>query len=167
MKKVVYWITPTIAVGVIFFIIYLFIDINSTGDLNVKEVVLSPQEVKLKEKIAAPWLQRLSNSERQGYFYPVNEIFIEMGLEAAIKKEWVFRLSASIKDPFQLFCLRQELKNFGLIYSLNKEKKETELLIYSKDKRKLNTFVDTLKNYKIVASVKPYEMTVPPDRSMK
>ena len=74
-----------------------------------------------------------------------------------ITKTITYKLSASLLDPYQLFCLKEELKQHKLRYYLKKDTKGVELLIYSQDVNKLNSLVKVLKNYQISASVKPYK----------
>jgi len=55
-------------------------------------------------------LNHFSKTERLGYFYPVNEVLIEVDLNEKIaSKKTIYKLSASLLDPYQLFCLKEEL----------------------------------------------------------
>ena len=66
-------------------------------------------------------------------------------------------MSAKILDPYQLFCLKEELKSHKLKYYLKKDKIDVDLFIYSQNVDKLNNLVKVLKNYKISATIKPYK----------
>jgi hypothetical protein len=78
-------------------------------------------------------------------------------LNEKIVSETVYKLSAPILDPYQLFCLKEELKQHRLKYYLKKDKSGAELLIFSKDREKLNSLVEVLKNYQISANVGLYK----------
>lgn len=156
MRKILKWLTPLIAVGVAVFIIFFLISINS----NETYIRLSPLEHKSSTAVEEPkkvWLNHFSKSEKLGYFYPVNEVFIQVDLNEKIVSETVYKLSAPILDPYQLFCLKEELKQHRLKYYLKKDKSGAELLIFSKDRDKLNSLVEVLKNYQISANVGLYK----------
>ncbi|MDO8453519.1 MAG: hypothetical protein Q7S59_02985, partial [Sulfurimonas sp.] len=106
------------------------------------------------------WLNHFSQTERLGYFYPVNEVFVQVDLDEKIIKNIMYKLSAPLLDPYQLFCLKEELKQHQLKYYLQKDKSGIELLIYSKEIDKLNSLVKVLKNYQISATVVPYNEEV-------
>ncbi|WP_324172791.1 hypothetical protein [Sulfurimonas sp.] len=150
------WFTPVLALGVAVFIIFFLISINSSQEQNYFEPLEHKSEVtqKKSEKV---WLNHFSKSQRLGYFYPVNEAFIEMDLVENIISKTIYKLSAALLDPYQLFCLREELKQHGLKYYLKRDKNSVELLIYSKNIKKLNSLVRVLKNYQISAKVELYK----------
>jgi len=156
MQKILKWFAPTLAVGVAIFIIFFLISINSSQELGEIEPLTHKSDVIVKkpEKI---WLNHFSKTEKLGYFYPVNEVYITLDLSEKITNTITYKLSAPLLDPYQLFCLKEELKRHNLKYYLIRDKKGVELLIYSKDIDKLNSLVRVLKNYQITASVKPYK----------
>jgi len=157
MQKIMKWFAPLLAVGVAIFIISFLVSINS------QEPVVESKPLKLKSENIAPkqkekiWLNHLSQTQKKGYFYPVNEIYVEVNLNEKITKTITYKLSAVLKDPYQLFCLKEELKRYGLKYFLKKDKQGIELLIYSQNVDKLHSLVNVLKNYKILAQIKPYK----------
>jgi len=152
MQKILKWFTPLIAVGVAIFIIFFLISINSNENttnlvpLKHKSTVVAKEEKKV-------WLNNFSKTERLGYFYPVNEVLVEVDLTQEVKIKTIYKLVASLLDPYQLFCLKEELSQHKLKYYLKRDKKGVELLIYSKDKQKLNSLVRVLKNYQISAKI--------------
>ncbi len=158
MRKILKWLTPLIAVGVAVFIIFFLISINS----NETSIKLAPAPLEHKSDVVIDepkedWLNHFSKTEKLGYFYPVNEVFIQVDLNEKIEKKAVYKLSAPLLDPYQLFCLKEELKQHQLKYYLKKDKSGTELLIYSSDVDKLNSLVKVLKNYQISAKVGLYK----------
>ena len=156
MQKILKWLTPLIGVGVAVFIVFFMISINSSEEFVESEPLAFKKKVTQKkpEKV---WLNHFSEAERLGYFYPVNEVYIKVDLDEKITKTITYRLSAPLLDPYQLFCLKEELKQHKLKYSLEKEKDGVELLIFSKNIDRLNSLVKVLKNYQISAIIKPYK----------
>ena len=156
MQKILKWFTPVLAIGVAIFIVFFLISINSSEKvIEPKPLVLKSEVVQKKsEKV---WLNQFSQAERHGYFYPVNEVFIKVDLDEKITKTITYRLSAPLLDPYQLFCLKEELKQHELKYFLEKTKDSIELLIFSKNIDKLNSLVKVLKNYQISANIMPYK----------
>jgi len=156
LQKILKWLTPLIGVGVAVFIVFFMISINSSEEFVESEPLAFKKKVTQKkpEKV---WLNHFSEAERLGYFYPVNEVYIKVDLDEKITKTITYRLSAPLLDPYQLFCLKEELKQHKLKYSLEKEKDGVELLIFSKNIDRLNSLVKVLKNYQISAIIKPYK----------
>ncbi len=158
MQRIAYWLIPIIAIAVTILVALFLVQINQNEPIAVSQFISSENKNPKSPKIAdSAWLDRFSKSEQDGYFYPVNEIFIRLDLNKHIVKEKAFTLSALIKDQYQLFCLQEELKQRDLRYFLKKVRQGTELLIYSKDQNQLQGLVEALKNYKIKAKILPYE----------
>ena len=156
MQKLLKWFAPLLALGVAVFIIFFLISINSSIEFGDSEPLALESEV-VQKKPEKVWLNHFSKTQRLGYSYPVNEVYVQVDLDEKITKTITYKLSASILDPYQLFCLKEELKQHKLRHYLKKDKEGVELLIYSQDVNKLNSLVKVLKNYQISASVKPYK----------
>jgi len=156
MQKILKWFTPVLALGVAIFIIFFLISINSSQELDYLEPLEHKSEV-VQKKSEKVWLNHFSKTQRLGYFYPVNEAYIEVDLEKQITSDITYKLSANLLDPYQLFCLKEELKQHKLRYYLQRDKNSVELLIYSKNIEKLNSLVRVLKNYQISAQVELYK----------
>lgn len=156
MQKILKWLTPLIAVGVAIFIIFFLISINSQGKFIESEPLILDSEVVI-QKPQKLWLEHFSKSEKLGYSYPVNEVYVKVNLKEKITKTITYKLYAKILDPYQLFCLKEELKNHKLKYHLKKENTNVVLFIYSQDVDKLNKLVKVLKDYKITAKVESYK----------
>jgi hypothetical protein len=156
MQKVLGWLSLLIAVGVVIFVIIFLISINS----NEKEIIASPLKKTKEIVIEKPkqvWLDNFSTTKKLSYFYPVTEILVQVGLGSnvikKIAKDQIYELSAPDVDPYQLFCLTEELRQNRLRHYLKKDKNGVELLIYSQNKSRLNTLVQSLKNYNISAKI--------------
>ncbi|MEA2099296.1 MAG: hypothetical protein U9P72_04115 [Campylobacterota bacterium] len=156
MQKLLKWFAPLLAIGVAVFIILFLISINSTEKIDNSEPLTHISEVVTK-KPKKVWLNHFSKAEQLGYFYPVEEVYVEVDLIDKVISSTLYKLSAPILDPYQLFCLKEELKQHKLRYYLKREVNSVELFIYSKNIKKLNSLVRVLKNYQILASVKPYK----------
>jgi len=156
MQKILKWFTPVLALGVAIFIIFFLISINSLQEQEFVEPLELRNDI-VQKKPEKVWLNHFSQTQRLGYFYPVNEAFIEIDLNEQIISNTIYKLSASLLDPYQLFCLKEELKQHKLQYYLKRDKNSIELLIYSKNIKKLNSLVRVLKNYQISAQVELYK----------
>ncbi len=156
MQKIIKWFAPLLAVGVALFILFFLVSINSEEEIvDTKPLALKTEAVSSKpEKL---WLNHFSKSERLGYFYPVNEVYVKLDLDEKIIKTITYKLSAKLLDPYQLFCLKEELQRHRLKYFFKKDRQGVDLLIYSQNVDKLNKLVQVLKNYKIKASIVPYK----------
>ncbi len=156
MQKVLKWFTPVLALGVAIFIIFFLISINPSQEQDYVEPLEHKSEV-VQKKSKKIWLNHFSQTQRLGYFYPVTEAYIEIELNEKIVSNTIYKLSANLLDPYQLFCLKEELKQHKLRYYLRKDKNSVELLIYSKNIKKLNSLVRVLKNYQISAKVELFK----------
>jgi len=145
MQKTLKWFAPVLALGVAIFIIFFLISINPSQKFDYVEPLEHKSEL-VQQKPKEVWLNHFSKTEKLGYFYPVNEISIEIDLDEKIASNTIYKLSASLLDPYQLFCLKEELKQHKLRYYLKRDKSGVELLIYSKNIEKLNSLVKILKN---------------------
>ena len=156
MQKILKWFTPIIGIGVAIFIIFFLISINSSQKFVESEPLILNDEV-VQKKPKKVWLNHFSQTQRLGYFYPVNEVYIKIDLDEKITKVITYKLSAPLLDPYQLFCLKEELKQHELKYFLEKDANGVELLIFSKNIDKLNSLVKVLKNYQISAMIESYK----------
>lgn len=157
MYKILKWLAPLIAVGVAVFIVFFLVSINS----NIKIPLLKhfqEQDVAAVDDGKKSWLDNFAGVSKSSYSYPVNELFVKVDLqdEIVVKKpiiKTIYQLRAPLLDPYQMFCLQEELRHRGFNYSLKKDNKNTELFIYAKDKERLLALVEVLKNYQISAKI--------------
>jgi hypothetical protein len=156
MRKILKWFAPILAGSVAIFIVFFLISINSSN-AHIKSQAFELEENLTHVHSETNWLNHFSKSQQLGYYYPVNEVFVKLDLNEKIIKIITYKLSAQLLDPYQLFCLKEELKRHRLKYFLMKNKSTVNLLIYSQDVNKLNSLVDVLKNYQISATVEPYK----------
>lgn len=156
MQKLLKWFAPLLAIGVAVFIIFFLISINSIEQIDNSVPLRHENETVIKEPKKV-WLNHFSQTQQLGYFYPVQEVYIELELSEKVLSNTIYKLSAPLLDPYQLFCLKEELKQHKLRYYLKRDTSSVELFIYSKNINKLNSLVQVLKNYQISATVKPYK----------
>ncbi len=155
MQNLIKWFAPIVMIGVAIFIIFFVFTINISKDISEPKPLVFTKEL-VKEDIKRNWLDNFAKTEQQGYYYPVSEVYIKLNLDKKIKDLTKYKFSASILDPYQLFCLKEELKNHNLQYYLKKDEHSLNLIIYSDKKDKLNSLVKVLKNYQISATLVPY-----------
>ena len=156
MHNFLKWFTPILAIGVAIFIFIFLFSINSE-DKYIDSTKLSlPNKIEV-EKTNQNWLTNFASTKKLGYSYPVNEVYIKVDLNEKIIKTITYKLSASLLDPYQLFCLKEELNRHRLKYDLQKSKGDVELVIYSTNKKRLKSLVKVLKNYQILAEIVPYK----------
>ncbi len=148
------WLFPTIFVGVVVFLIVFLVQVNQTDASIYDEKADIPQAQQLpripnREK----WIERFSEHENQGYFYPVTEIFVEVDLKEPPKKTTSYQLKAGDLDSYQIYCLKELLKQYQLKYIFEQKKNDVRLVIYSKSLDPLKNIVESLKDYAINASI--------------
>lgn len=158
MHRYVHWLAPLIATGVALYIALFMFQVNRTDPAPAVEPVSRERDKSVETpRIARGWLDALAVNEEEGYFYPVNEIYIQLDLNQKFVHEKTYRLLAKLQNPYQLFCLKQELKHHRLRYAFKREGDGAQLVIYSEKREELEALVKTLKNYQITASFLPNE----------
>ena len=148
------WLFPAIFVGVAFFLILFLVQVNQTDASIYADKVDIPQaQILTKIPSKDKWIERFSKHENQGYYYPVTEIFVQVDLKETPKKTKIYELKAGDLDPYQIFCLKEVLKQYRLKYMFEQKKDRVKLIIYSENLNQLKNIVKTLKNYAINASI--------------
>jgi len=152
MKKILKWISLLFVGGVSIFVIYFLYSINS-DELIDNSKPLSLKTNRKDPKIDNLWLRHLTKEETKRYYFPVEEIYIKTDLVVDEKRVKPYRLLVNNLDPYQIFCLQQELKRYKLKFFFKKEENTTNLLVFSKSITKLRSLVDVLKKYQINAKI--------------
>lgn len=155
MRRAAYWLFPFIASGVAVFIVLLLIQINPAApELKGAE----DEQLRSSEAPEEPmnWISRFSKSEEKGYFYPVNEVNLQLDMGEKSTSAEMYRLTADLKSSYELFCVKEELKKSALPYLMNKEGDAMTLSVDSTDQSQLASLVTKLKTYQITATVSPY-----------
>ncbi len=152
MKRVLKWLSLLFAVGIAVFVIYLLYSINIEEPIEKPEPFALPQQKK-EHKNKAFWLNHLAGTKKKGYYFPVDEVYIKTDLVKFTPPQKPYELVVNDLDPYQTFCLREELKRHNVRYFFKKSKEETKLLVYSKSLKKLNDLIKVLKKYQIEAKI--------------
>ena len=139
-------------------LIVFFVQINKNEPI-VSDFDLSNSAKKVDKPLKenSYWLEHFSKSEKVGTFFPVTEVSLSFDLEKKITRQKVYKLSANVIDPYQLFCLKQELNQRNIQYFFKRNQTTSELLVFSKDRDKLQQLLVALQEYKIEANLIPYK----------
>lgn len=158
MRRFAYWLFPIIAIIVAVFIVVFMIDINpavpTMGQDTASDVSSKPI---VSDENQAGWIKHFNISNEKEYFYPVNEVTIVLDDSLSHEKAQQYRLVIPLKDSYEFFCLKQELKNSNLPYLLNQEGEGMTALIDSTDQAKLTALVAKLKTYQISATLSSFK----------
>lgn len=155
-RRFVFWLFPVIALSVAVFITVFMIQINpsGSGDEDLPKAAHQGTQPTTKNE---SWLDRLIFKSEKEDSYPVNDIHLEVALKEGTSGTVPFVLNADINDSYQLFCLKQELKNTKLPYSIiRQEGDKIAFAVDTADKNKLVSLVTKLKTYQITATMSPY-----------
>jgi len=152
MKKILKWLSLLFAVSVFIFVLFFIYSINA----NIS--VQKPQPLEFNSTIEdqeaqALWLNHLSKAQKKGYYFPVNEVYIETELVAKPKKQQHYQLLVEEIDPYSVFCIKQELQRFHIPYYFRKSGKKLTFIVESPNQQKLKSLVKVLKKYQIKAKI--------------
>lgn len=156
MRRFAYLIFPAIALVVALFIVILMIDINpssSDGLSNEQEKQTVKSLFVTHEQ--SSWMDGLRDSREKDYYYPINEVSITLHSKSMDSNTLQYRLKASLKDSYEFFCFKQEIKKSSLPYLLSHSGEQMRVEIDSHDILALNDLVERLKTYQILATVSP------------
>jgi hypothetical protein len=156
MRKAAYWLFPIIAICVAIFITIFMIQINPTSSAVVEES--NSHESSSSDESnesSSNWMNGLHLTKEKEYSYPINEVVIEMDPQSSVLKSHKYHLVVLLKDSYEFFCLKQELKNTNLSYLLNQEGSAMSVEIDSDDYNALANLLLKLKTYQISATLSP------------
>lgn len=103
------------------------------------------------------WMNGLHLTKEKEYSYPINEVVIEMDSQSSVPKSHKYHLAVLLKDSYEFFCLKQELKNTNLSYLLNQEGSAMSVDIDSDDYNALANLLLKLKTYQISATLSSFK----------
>jgi len=157
MRRAAFWLFPLIAFSVALFIVLFLVQINpSAPNVSLTE---NNDEIEssegLKEKFGS-WLSHFSVTEESGYFYPVNEVTLnlDMGGESAVSE--MYRLTIKPQNSDELLQVMEELKQSTLPYEMQNNEDTKQITVDSTDQFQLQSLVTKLKTYQITATVAPF-----------
>ncbi|MFH0709196.1 MAG: hypothetical protein V2A75_03225 [Pseudomonadota bacterium] len=154
MRKAAYWLFPLIAIFVAVFIVVFMIQINPTPSAIAQESD-SHKNSDETNVSSSSWMNGLHLTKEKEYSYPINEVVIEMDAQSSVAKSHKYHLTVLLKDSYEFFCLKQELKNTDLSYLLNQEGSAMSVDIDSDDYNALANLLLKLKTYQISATLSP------------
>jgi len=156
MRKAAYWLFPIIAIFVAIFIILFMIQINPTPSTIVEESSSADNTLSDESNESSNgWMNGLHLTKEKEYSYPINEVVIEMDIQSSVLKSHKYHFVVLLKDSYEFFCLKQELKNTNLSYLLNQEGSAMSVEIDSDDYNALANLLLKLKTYQISATLSP------------
>jgi hypothetical protein len=157
MRRIAYWLFPLIAGAVALFIVVFMIQINPSAPVFESDSLENEDNgTRDDSEGAKSWIDRFSMSDDKGTVYPINEVSLELDMGGEEPSFTRYRMTVPLKNSYELFCLKQELKNSGFPYFFQKEGDAMTLLVDSDDQNKLASLVTKLKTYQITATVSPY-----------
>ena len=156
MRKAAYWLFPTIAVFVAVFIVVFMIQINPTPSAIAQESDTRKNSDETNVS-SSSWMNGLHLTKEKEYSYPINEVVIEMDAQSSVPKSHKYHLAVLLKDSYEFFCLKQELKNTDLSYLLNQEGSAMSVDIDSDDYNALAYLLLKLKTYQISATLSSFK----------
>ncbi|MGZ5208336.1 MAG: hypothetical protein ACXWB0_04880 [Sulfuricurvum sp.] len=154
MRRFAYWLFPTIALFVAIFVVAFMIQINPNVPI-VHEVSDPQADSPSADEQSSNWMSQLHLNDEKGYFYPVNELSIQTDDSPNDVKIQRYHLMIHLKDSYEFFCLKQELKKTKFSYLLNQEGDSLSVEINSSDHNALSNLVTKLKTYQISAILSP------------
>lgn len=153
MRRFAYWLFPVIAIVVAIFIVVFIIDINPAAPTLHQDAAMDENEQPIAEEGSPGWLNNFKTKRDQEYVYPVNEVTIELNDNESLSKAQRYQLMVPLKDSYEFFCLKQELKDSNLPFFLNQDGDSMSVLIDSTNRETLTTLVTKLKTYQISATL--------------
>jgi hypothetical protein len=158
MRRAAYWLFPIIAIAVAIFIVVFMVQMNPSSFQEMEKNHENDTTVSVSTDEEAPgWLKRLKLNHDSGYAYPVNDVSLNMDSGTLDSKDKKYRLLVNLKDSYEFFCLKQELKNTTFSYLLNQNGESMSVEIDSNDGAGLTNLVSKLKTYQITATLSPYK----------
>ena len=157
MRRIAYWLFPIIAILVAIFIVVFMVEINPKTPALEQGIVLD-ETVQPKLVEGSPgWLKHFTVKHDQVYVYPVTEVTVCLDDNESFNKAQRYHLVVPLKDSYEFFCLKQELKDSNLPYLLNQDGDAMTVLIDSTDLKTLTTLVTKLKTYQISATLSSFK----------
>ena len=155
MKKVVLISIFGILTLFVFFVIIRVLIYANSIDPTFEQVDLDKPESYEMKDFGSKWAKDLAQVKQREHSSVVNDLYISSNLvKVVLDSQRVYQLSIDKADRYSLFCIDRILKTKEVNYSLTKDSKQTKLYVISKDRSKLKTIVEELKNYEINSKIK-------------
>jgi hypothetical protein len=156
MRRAAYWLFPIIASCVAVFIVVFMVQINPSASV-VSEKRDSHDELSTQDTNGSShsWINGFKLTKEKDYSYPINEFVMQMDNKANSTKSQKYQMKVLLRDSYEFFCLKQELKTTNLSYLLNQEGSSMSVEIDSDDYNALTNLLLKLKTYQITATLLP------------
>jgi hypothetical protein len=101
------------------------------------------------------WVKELAHQESREFFFPVNELFMQIDIQGGSngEKRKSFRLVIDRADRYSLFCIVQTLSALHLSYVVIKENKIPIVYVDEKGSKQLENVVLELEKYDIKSKI--------------
>lgn len=133
------------------------IEINPAAPTLHQDAALDESVQPILAEGSPDWIKHFKVKHDQEYVYPVNEVTIALDDNESLSKTPRYHLVVPLKDSYEFFCLKQELKDSNLPYLLNQDRDSMTVLIDSTDRKALTTLVAKLKTYQISATLSSFK----------
>jgi hypothetical protein len=133
------------------------IDINPAAPTLHQDTALEETAQPIGAEGSPGWIKHFKVKRDKEYVYPVNEVTIALDDNESLRKDQRYHLVVPLKNSYELFCLKQEIKGSNLPYLLNQDGDSMTVLIDSTDRNKLAALVAKLKTYQISATLSSFK----------
>lgn len=158
MQRATYWLFPLIALLVAVFIVVFLVQMNSSSTQNLGIEKSKEQNLSVHLGEDAPgWLTRLKLTKDSGYAYPINDVTLKIDGNKEHSSTEKYHLVVHLKDSYEFFSFKQEVKNTSFSYLLNQNGDAMSVVIDSNDAIGLKNLVTKLKTYQISATLSPFK----------
>jgi len=155
MRRAAYWLVPLIAFAVALFIVLFLIEINpSAPKVHSSDEEGEATSKGLKGQLGS-WISHFASTEENEYFYPVNEVTLNLDMGGKSSTLEIYRLTIKPKNGDELLQTKDELKKSELPYVVLNEGDMKILTVDSPDQSQLQSLVTKLKTYQIMATMSP------------
>lgn len=156
MRRAAYWLIPLIAFCVALFIGLFLVQINPLAPkIQPSESENEATSEGLKGQLGS-WINHFANTSDNDYFYPVNEVTLNLDMGGKSDSLELYRLVIKPKSADELLQCKEELKKNALPFVMQTEEDTNILTVDSPDQSQLKSLVTKLKTYQITATVSPY-----------
>lgn len=157
MHRIALALTVVISLAAIGYTLWFLVDINK----NVPIERLSrpaPKSSEVNRTDSTSWIHTFTTFHTPVLSFPVEEMHLSYQLDKTLDKRPTYLVEAFVKDPYQLFCLKQVLIDYGVKYDLQRGLHRSTLLkIYSFDEEEINILRKTLLEYEIKTTIKLFK----------
>lgn len=157
MHRIALALTIVISFSAIGFTLWFLVAINKNEPIKA---LARPElrSVDVNRTLTPSWIHTFTTLQNPSLSFPVEEIHLNFQLEKSLDNRPTYLIEAVVKDPYQLFCLKQVLIDYGVKFDLDHGvQRGTHLKIYSFDKDQIAAVRAALLEYEIKTTIKQYK----------